>query len=90
MVVTPSLTVVPCRLGTHLHRPCNTFSDLQDALNDIVELYDESYYVNGFGDKYRAFYDEALTRNNDTTRQLLIDTVITVSGAERAGHVVGC
>jgi len=90
MVVTPSLTVVPCRLGTHLHRPCNTFSDLQDALNDIVELYDESYYVNGFGDKYRVFYDEALTRSNDTTRQLLIDTVVTVSGAERAGHVVGC
>jgi hypothetical protein len=55
--VTPSLTVVPCRLGTHLYQMCQTSDDLSNALTEIIDIYEDSYHANLFGQKYQGFHD---------------------------------
>lgn len=56
LVITPSLTVIPCRLGTHHHRVCRTKATLQQAVESAITLYDESYYANNFGALHHDFY----------------------------------
>jgi len=58
--VTPSMTVVPCRLGLHLYRKCDDFSQLGSALTDIIEIYDSSYLAYDFGERYQYFHDARL------------------------------
>ncbi len=55
--VTPSLTVVPCRLGTHLYRICQSPADMSHALSEIMTIYEDSYHANLFGKKYQGFHD---------------------------------
>lgn len=58
--VTPSMTVVPCRLGTHLYRLCQNSTDLSNALSEIMDIYNNSYHANLFGQKYQDFHDARL------------------------------
>ena len=58
--VTPSLTAVPCRLAPHLYEQCNDFDTLQATLQKFMGIYEESYFMNGFGAKYQSFHDTRL------------------------------
>ena len=58
--VTPSMTVVPCRLGLHLYRQCDDFTQLGSALSEIIDIYDTSYLAHDFGNKYQGFHDARL------------------------------
>lgn len=56
LLVTPSLTVVPCRLGEHLYHHCQDFAELREAVASVIELYNESTYANLFRDTQPDFY----------------------------------
>jgi molybdenum cofactor biosynthesis enzyme MoaA len=45
LMVTPSLTVVPCRLGAHLYRQCADFEQFKAAIGEGLQLYAESYFA---------------------------------------------
>lgn len=53
--VTPSMTVVPCRLGTHLYLPCQDLQDFKQALQKVMAIYAETYHLNAYGPKYEPF-----------------------------------
>ncbi len=60
LLVTPSLTVAPCRLGAHLQRACRVLHEVKAALQAALTLYEESYFANWFGRQHRAFYRQHL------------------------------
>ena len=91
LAVTPALRVAPCRLGDHLQRPFTTNAELTIALQEACQLYDESFYVNAYGEAHQDFYAQALAQPDDViTREMLIETVIDGGGNGRSAHVVGC
>ncbi|PKN93665.1 MAG: hypothetical protein CVU44_09975 [Chloroflexi bacterium HGW-Chloroflexi-6] len=45
LMVTPSLTVIPCRLGEHLFRRCETFEQVKEAIQAGMSLYAESHFA---------------------------------------------
>ncbi len=71
--VTPSLTVVPCRLGTHLYQTCKSSTDLRNALSEIMTIYENSYHSNFFGQKYRQFHNDRLIELNGGQKAPLED-----------------
>lgn len=46
LMVTPSLTVIPCRLGEHLFHTCETFEQVQSAIQAVMQFYAEAIYAN--------------------------------------------
>ena len=97
LVVTPSQRVVPCRLGDHLHQEFATTAELTTALQEACQLYDESFYVNAYGEAHQDFYAQALAQpGNVISRESLIETVkvggINGSSTHEVSqkHVVGC
>ncbi|MCB8967687.1 MAG: radical SAM protein [Ardenticatenaceae bacterium] len=60
LLVTPSLTVVPCRLGEHLYRHCHDFAELRQAIAQAIQLYQESYFANLFHETHQDFYAASL------------------------------
>jgi len=71
--VTPSLTVVPCRLGTHLYQQCNISTDLSNALTEIMDIYEDSYHANLFGMKYKNFHDARFSELTSSKQVELAD-----------------
>ena len=91
LVVTPSQRVVPCRLGDHLHQSFASPTELKAALQDACQLYDESFYVNAYGEAHQDFYAQALAQpENVISREMLIETVRMGDRNGRSAHVVGC
>jgi molybdenum cofactor biosynthesis enzyme MoaA len=65
LLVTPSLTVVPCRLGMQLHRPCQNFSELFQYLHEGMVMYADSFYLNCYGEQHGAFYAQRLAERQN-------------------------
>jgi MoaA/NifB/PqqE/SkfB family radical SAM enzyme len=91
LVVTPSQRVVPCRLGDHLQQDFVDKAGLRAALLEACQLYDESFYVNAYGEAHQDFYAQALAQPVDMiSREQLIETVSIGRSNGRFAHVVGC
>jgi MoaA/NifB/PqqE/SkfB family radical SAM enzyme len=60
LVVTPPMTVLPCRLGRHLIRRCRGQGEVESALEESFEVYNSSQLANHFWSKYSGFYANRL------------------------------
>jgi len=69
LLVTPSLTVVPCRLGTQLHRSCQNFSELLRHLREVMVMYEESFYLNRYGEQHQEFYIQRMAERKEQSRR---------------------
>ncbi len=88
LTVTPSLTVVPCRLGTHLHRQGYNQAALTEAIQEAITIYQESYFANLFGRKYIDFYQSRLASPaavaNQAVSRPMGDNASAICGGRRA------
>ncbi len=60
IVVTPSLTVVPCRLGFPFYRKCADTRQLVEALNRVISIFNESEHDRLFWSGHANFYKKRL------------------------------
>jgi hypothetical protein len=92
LLVTPSLTVVPCRLGTHLQRECHDLNEVKAAIEEGMTLYEESYYANWFGRQHRDFYRLQLNQPQPCESMLRPAAPLFVpdNTADRVRTPIGC
>lgn len=70
LVVTPSLTVVPCRLGIQRYRKCESVEQIRSAVLEICEVYQSATLASEFRKDYSALVDQKVLAWGSKLRKL--------------------